>query len=105
MQTLASLRQDYLDGALESDPLAAMQCDWHREQANPSLDFVDSDPVVDLVDAQYLLALGVNGGVVPRWQELPESAKINHEAAWRLHCWGGSCTLAGLDTGSALDLT
>ena len=40
-----------------------------------------------LVDAQYLIALGKAGGVVPRWQLLPEVAKIGPHNKWRLRCW------------------
>ena len=42
---------------ITTDPLAGL-CDWRRLQANPSLDFSDAartQPIVDLVDAQYLL--------------------------------------------------
>ena len=55
MQKLASSMQDYMDGALAYNPLSALQCDWLRRQANPSLDVMSNgQPNVDLVDAQYL---------------------------------------------------
>lgn len=42
---------------------------------------------VDLVDARYLLALHAHGGVIPRWQDLPPSAKIDRACVWRLYAW------------------
>ncbi|CAK0896204.1 unnamed protein product, partial [Prorocentrum cordatum] len=44
-----------------------------------------------LVDAHFLVALADAGGVVPRWQELPEAAKIGPANAWQLRC-GATCT-------------
>ena len=35
---------------------------------------------VDLIDVHYLIALGEAGGVVPRWQEVPECAKSKRRA-------------------------
>ena len=46
-----------------------------------------------LVDAQYLVALGEAGAVVPRWQLLPEVAKIGPHNKWRLRCWGRESSL------------
>ena len=37
-----------------------------------------------LIDARYLLALADAGGIVPRWQELPEAARITPANVWRL---------------------
>ena len=37
-----------------------------------------------LVDARYLVALAEAGGIVPRWQDLPECAKITPANVWRL---------------------
>ena len=50
-------------------------------------------PFVDLVDCQYLITLGEAGGIVPRWQEVPECARINEKNVWRLRAWneGFSC--------------
>ena len=42
---------------------------------------------VDLVDARYLVALAGAGGVLPRAQELPASAKITPATCWRLRGW------------------
>ena len=42
---------------------------------------------VDLVDARYLVALAQAGGVLPRAQELPASAKITPATCWRLQGW------------------
>lgn len=42
---------------------------------------------VDLVDARFLLLLQKHGGVVPRWQHVPPSAKINSANLWRLFGW------------------
>ena len=46
-----------------------------------------------LVDAEYLVPLGEAGGIVPRWQALPETAKIGPRNAWRLRCWNESFAL------------
>jgi hypothetical protein len=65
--------------------------EWATHCGGPAmLDLLED---TDLVDAQYLIALGQHGGVLPRWQELPEPAKLNAATAWRLHCWGGSYCL------------
>jgi len=40
-----------------------------------------------LIDARYLVALSEAGAVVPRWQLLPEVAKIGPHNKWRLRCW------------------
>ena len=42
---------------------------------------------VDLVDARYLIALSEAGGIIPRWQHLPDTAKINRANIWRLWGW------------------
>ena len=41
----------------------------------------------DLVDLGYLIQLIELGGIVPRWQDLPEVAKINRSNCWRLKTW------------------
>eukprot|EP00035_Acanthoeca_spectabilis_P029726 m.6178 g.6178 ORF g.6178 m.6178 type:complete len:581 (+) comp3807_c0_seq1:136-1878(+) len=40
-----------------------------------------------LVDAQYLVDLGRAGGVMPRMQDLPKSARITQDTLWRLQSW------------------
>ena len=91
---LALLEQGKVVASAEAAPAklrAKTGAEWESHCGGPAmLDLLES---TDLVDAQYLIALGNNGGVVPRWQELPESAKITRETAWRLHCWGGSYCL------------
>ena len=42
---------------------------------------------VDLVDARYLISLHEHGGIVPRWQDCPESAHLNRSTLWRLYGW------------------
>ena len=42
---------------------------------------------VTLIDARYLLALHVRGGVVPRWQDVPTAARIDRSSVWRLYNW------------------
>ena len=37
-----------------------------------------------LIDARYFLALADAGGIVPRWQQLPEAARITPANVWRL---------------------
>ena len=48
---------------------------------------------MDLVDARYLVALGEAGGVVPRWQELPQEARITPARLWWLRGWTWTFTL------------
>lgn len=43
-----------------------------------------------MIDAQYLIALGKAGGILPRWQEIPEEAKIDRRNVWRLRFWHDS---------------
>ena len=41
-----------------SNPLDAYACDWIRQQANPSLDYIGGDtnnPQVDVVDSAFLM--------------------------------------------------
>lgn len=41
-----------------------------------------------LLDAQYYIALHENGGVMPRWQDIPAAAKIDQGSVWRIrHAW------------------
>ena len=42
---------------------------------------------VDLVDARYLISLSEHSGVVPRWQDVPDCARINRSNIWRLWGW------------------
>ena len=65
LQELASAVQHYHDGSLDVSPLAAMACDWLREQANPSLDTLGASgalgggvPKVDLLDGKSRVCLG-----------------------------------------------
>ena len=46
-----------------------------------------------LIDARYFLALADAGGIVPRWQELPEAARITPANVWRLKTAAGWCQL------------
>ena len=50
----------------------------------------------DLVDVNYLIALGEAGGVIPRWQDLPDCARINTANVWRLRCWDRNFALSVL---------
>jgi hypothetical protein len=40
-----------------------------------------------MIDVQYLIALGEAGAIPPRWQEVPEAAKLGEKDFWRLHTW------------------
>jgi len=40
-----------------------------------------------MIDVQYLIALGEAGGIPPRWQDVPEAAKMDDKDLWRLHSW------------------
>lgn len=48
----------------------------------PAVEEMLSD--IELIDARYLIDLAEMGGVVPRCQDVPSSAKINTSNAWRL---------------------
>lgn len=48
---------------------------------------------IDLIDAQYLIALSNGGGIVPPWQLVPEAAKITPRNVWRLQRWDCSFSL------------
>jgi len=43
-----------------------------------------------LIDAQYLVKLADEGGILPRWQELPDVARITRANVWRLRCAAGT---------------
>jgi hypothetical protein len=42
-----------------------------------------------MIDIQYLIALGEAGGVIPRWQEVPDAAKLKEKDFWRLKSYTG----------------
>ena len=45
----------------------------------------------DLVDVGYIVRLIEAGGIVPRWQDLPDCAKITRANVWRMQTtlyWG-----------------
>ena len=42
---------------------------------------------ITLIDVRYLIALGKAGGVVPRWQDVPDAARIDAASAWRLRSY------------------
>ena len=58
---------------------------WRTHCGGPA--FEELLETTTLVDAEYLVALGKAGGIVPRWQALPETAKLGPRNAWRLRCW------------------
>ena len=39
---------------------------------------------IDLVDARWLIELADEGGVAPRWQQVPHAARIGPDCIWRL---------------------
>ena len=57
------------------------------------------DSLVDMlehttvVDARYLIALADEGGIVPRCQDLPASARITKDTLWRIRPSAGAFTL------------
>ena len=53
-QRLAKQVQAFTNGEIASNPLDALQCEWLRLQANPTLDEVFGSPKVDAADAQFL---------------------------------------------------
>ena len=38
----------------------------------------------DLIDVGYIVRLVEGGGIVPRWQDTPDAAKITPRTVWRL---------------------
>ena len=40
---------------------------------------------MDLIDLRYVVPLIEAGGVMPRWQDLPKSARITVHNLWRLN--------------------
>ena len=44
-----------------------------------------------LIDLGYVIDLIQSGGVAPRLQEVPKSALITLDNAWRIRCWKNSC--------------
>lgn len=52
---------------------------------------------LDLIDARYLMDLADSGGTVPRWQQVPPTARIGRKDCWRLaFSWQESDGLAVL---------
>ena len=59
---------------------------WGSHCGGPAMERL-LDGGAELIDAQYLVALGEAGGVLPRWQDVPDVARITSEGAWRLKSW------------------
>jgi len=71
----------------EFETEAASACEPKKEWAQYGGEAVEE--LLDdctLVDAKYLVRLADEGGIVPRWQELPDVARITRANAWRLGC-------------------
>jgi len=71
---------------------AVPECDHYKASywwGNAFGDIVEAQlELSDLVDAQYLIALAQQqDGVVPRWQDLPQAARISKRNVWRLKSW------------------
>ena len=73
------------EGAPEKMKLKVGQY-WGSHCGGPAIEKL-FDKGAELVDAQYLIALAEAGGVLPRWQALPEVAKVGTDHMWRLRCW------------------
>ena len=50
-------------------------------------------PSAPLLDAHYLLALADAGGILPPYEEVPQSARLDASSVWRLRCWPASSSL------------
>ena len=62
--------------------------DW-KKAGGPALEAMLDD--ADLVDVGYIVRLIEAGGIVPRWQDLPDCAKITRANVWRMQTtlyWG-----------------
>lgn len=46
-----------------------------------------------LIDAEFLLVLAENQGVLPPYEEMPTCAKIDASSVWRLRTWNGATSL------------
>ena len=69
--------------------------DLWSQHGGPAIEELLDD--LDLVDARWLVDLAEGGGVVPRWQEVPHSARIGKRDVWRLRfAWRESDCLACL---------
>ncbi|CAK0818075.1 unnamed protein product [Prorocentrum cordatum] len=45
---------------------------------------------IDLIDVAYMISIAEAGGTVPRWQNVPPTARINRTNAWRLRSYGSA---------------
>lgn len=68
--------------ALSHHPPSSLH--FSRELRKPWNIILDMLEHTTLVDARYLIALAKAGGVVPRWQDLPEEAKLGVHNHWRM---------------------
>ena len=80
--------QEKVAKAAEKAPADLKQeiCEGWKEFSNYAM-----EPLLkhtDLIDVNYLIALSEAGGVVPRWQDVPDCARINatNGSFWRLRC-------------------
>ena len=67
--------------------------DW-KESGGHAIESLLED--ADLIDLNYVIELLSAGGIVPRWQDVPDSARINHTNIWRLRCWAQGSSVAVL---------
>jgi len=58
---------------------------WAKYCGGPAIEAMLED--LWLVDAQYCIALAEEGGILPRYQAIPESAWLGPHNKWRLRCW------------------
>ena len=72
-------RERYKVGLLEGE---ADDVDWKRA-GGPQLE--EMVQKMDLIDLRYVVPLIEAGGVMPRWQDLPKSARITVHNLWRLN--------------------
>ena len=54
---------------------------WRHYGGDSLVDMLEHTTVVD---ARYLIALADEGGIVPRCQDLPASARITKDTLWRV---------------------
>ena len=82
----AARAQDERAQAAEAEPLSIKELrpgdDLWTKFGGPAVEAMLED--LDLIDARYLVELAEMGGIVPRWQEVPSSARIGRSNAWRL---------------------
>lgn len=76
--------QRIFDAAEAAKPKISSKVDYSYQTSSMGFQMEKLFDFTDLVDAQYLIELAKAGGTLPRWQEVPDAAKISRCNLWRL---------------------